>query len=209
MGVEGEGRSQSKKTSKKSEKTSGSAEDVPAKKRQESKEKQTDLNTAPAPHTSKKKRKNVEEPKQEESETPAMRTQKKKKKKKQIEDTTDPPSATPPSQASLPTKGMKKAIRKYYNQFSTNEATMATEEIKQEMKSHLNLHSLTECRLNSYWKLGTCGVTSKSKKKDIGHFSFPDVEDLPYMAGLALCLKCAEPFVTLVHLVIIAVVLPG
>ena len=168
------------------------------------------MHTREETHTCKKKRKNVEEPKHEEPETPAIRKKKRKlRKKKQHKDTTEPPSVTPPSQNFFTKrKGMKKAIREYYNQFSTYEATMATDEIKQEMRSNLNLHALTECRLNAYWKLATCGVTSKSKKKDIGHFSFPDLEELPYMAGASLSLKCAELFVTLVHLVIVAVVLP-
>eukprot|EP00435_Cladocopium_sp_Y103_P033467 s1704_g8.t1 len=189
--------SHSEKNKKKPEKAPKTAKDVPHKKRKVSKDDETDLNETGLSKTSKKKRKNVEEPKQEEHETPASREPKGKKTTKKREDTTEPPSETLPSMASLPThKGLKKAIRKYYNQFKTDTSTVATEDIKQHMKSQLpNLSGLNECRLNSYWRLGTCGVTSKSKKRDIAHFSFPD-QDLSYMAGLALCLKCAEQFVT-------------
>ena len=93
-----------------------------------------------------------------------------------------------------------KKIKKYYKLFKDRERTAATEEIKNEMKSNLQCgKDLTECRLNIYWHVPSCGVTSKSKKKDLAHFAFNDIEDCTYMSSLALALKCAELFVTWVR----------
>lgn len=95
-----------------------------------------------------------------------------------------------------------KAIRMYHKKFSQDESTEATSEIKELMKKKLKWNSESECRLNAYWKVPACGVTSKSKKKDIARFSFPDIVDLSYMSALALCMKCAHLFATWVHSVV-------
>ena len=106
---------------------------------------------------------------------------------------------TAPQAAQASTEFMKK-IKKYYKLFQDRDETAATDEIKNEMKSRLQCgKALTECRLNIYWQGPKCGVTSKSNKKDIAHFTFNDVEDITYMSSLALALKCAELFVTWVH----------
>lgn len=95
---------------------------------------------------------------------------------------------------------MRLTMRKNYKLFQDRDETAATDEIKNEMKSRLQCgKALTECRLNIYWQGPKCGVTSKSNKKDIAHFTFNDVEDITYMSSLPLALKCAELFVTWVH----------
>ena len=134
---------------------------------------------------------------------------KKAKKKKQnktpeAEEMPDAEEHEETEQVPVPTDFIKK-IKKYYKLFCQMEETEATQEIKDEMKSRLNGGPLLECRLNSYWKLATCGVTSRSKKKDIAHFNFNDIEGISYMCALSLCIKCAELFVARVHKVICVV----
>ena len=160
-----------------------------AKKKQR---KEVETERALSSTSSSKKRKKAEGQAEEtETQEPDVSTSTSTDKKKK--------KRTAPQAAQASTEFMKK-IKKYYKLFQDRDETAATDEIKNEMKSRLQCgKALTECRLNIYWQGPKCGVTSKSNKKDIAHFTFNDVEDITYMSSLALALKCAELFVTWVH----------
>ena len=124
--------------------------------------------------------------KDQEEECPPAKATKSTKKKQDAQQVSDSEKAT-----------LTRQIAKYHNKYKDNTCKLMKDgEEKEEMKSKLKLDRFQECRLNIYWKLGTCGVTSKSKKKDIAHFSFPDLTDKSYMSRLSVCLVCASIFVT-------------
>lgn len=109
--------------------------------------------------------------------------------------------ATPEATPSEANPKHVKKIKQFFGKFALDKSTEATQEIKDWLLGELKLDSLTECRLNKYWKVPSCGVTSKSKKKDIAHFSFKDIPEIMFVPALALALKCAELFVPWVHAV--------
>ena len=88
---------------------------------------------------------------------------------------------------------IQKFVALYWDDATT---TVATDDIKHEMKSQLK--PLTTCRLNIYWKTSACGCTYRETGKDVAHFYFGK-ETGYYMTRLAMAVKCAEMFVAWVH----------
>lgn len=124
--------------------------------------------------------------KDQEEECPPAKAAKSTTKKKQALQVSESEKAT-----------LTKRISKYHNRYQDNTCKLVKDyDEREEMRSRLKLEKLHECRLNIYWTQGTCGVTSKTKKKDICHFSFPDLTDQSYMSRLSICLVCASLFVT-------------
>ena len=168
--------------------------------------------TPPAEETSKKKKKKPQENEDAQETKEKQVTAKKKvakekeavatgaevpkgKKRKNADETPSPTVKSDPK--------MVKRLKKYIDMFRGK--TWVYEKMSQARKDSMLVHLQTglahHCRLNKYWRNPACGCTSKFVSHDLAHFYFTASEnDLNYATRLAMSLKCADMFVSRMHL---------
>jgi hypothetical protein len=139
---------------------------------------------------SKPKRKEAENTEVAEGSAKPAAKRKSKKRKAEVE--------IPPHVLGKKIRKIQKFVALYWDDATTQKAT---QEIKEDMHSRLRHDQMTSCRLNAYWTTSAVGCTYRALNKDIAHFYFRDT-GLSYMTRLAMSLKCAEMFATLVHEVV-------
>ena len=150
-------------------------------------------------------------------EPPKKKTKEKKTEKTETE-TPSAASAEPPKKKpkkdkngkeeveinSAQLKKDKKKIQQFIALFPAHAGKknkIISDGLKEEMRSHLLLSELVECRLNIYWTRPACGVHSRSLKCDLATFAIPDPDgSFPVVSRLAAAVKCGELFVTRLQL---------
>ena len=159
----------------------------------------------PSASSKKSKPKQKEEEEEEEKEDEEEDEKSKKKDKKKVR-------AKPGDVRTIKHGGEEDImnIRNFVAHWKDDPTEQADQESKDYMKGLLKkLKKCTECRLNAYWKVPSCGVTSKSQGKDIAHFNFSMYSELTYMSMLAACMKCAEKFVSWINIVVVGCFIRG